>query len=76
MSQITLYLDDETQKQLRRRARRSGMSLSRWSAQVLKEKARSEWSEKTRALAGAWSDFPDQEKLRFTLGRDTAREEF
>jgi hypothetical protein len=74
MAQITLYLDKQTESELRRRARRSGLSLSKWSAKVLKEKARCEWSDEIKNLAGAWPDLPDAATLRTDMASIQPRE--
>lgn len=58
MSQITLYLDEETEQVLNASASRSGMSKSRWVAHLIRRHARDEWPQECLALAGAFADFP------------------
>jgi hypothetical protein len=74
MSQITLYLDKQTEQQLRLKAKRSGLSLSKWAAIMLKERAKAEWSEELKQLAGCWPDFDEAETVRERLGDDVQRE--
>lgn len=74
MGQITIYLDDESEKRLRAAAKKAGMPVSRWVASLVQEKTRAEWPASVRKLAGAWRDFPDLETVRKTKGKDTARE--
>lgn len=74
MPQLNLYIDEPTTQRIRRAAKASGMSLSRWVATVLAEKTASQWPEEVLALAGAWKDFPDTEEIRAGDGVDVARE--
>ncbi|MDX2217537.1 MAG: CopG family transcriptional regulator [Burkholderiales bacterium] len=74
MGQVTIYLDGESEKRMKQAAKAAGMPMSRWLAQLVQEKTRSEWPESVRAAAGAWSDFPSAEALRKGAGKDTKRE--
>jgi hypothetical protein len=58
VSQVTLYLDDETDKALSDAASRSGMSRSRWVSQLIRRHAQGKWPQECLALAGAFPDFP------------------
>ncbi len=61
MSQITLYLDDETEALLTSAAATSGLSKSRWVAEVIRRHAGDAWPGECRDLAGAFPDFPLRE---------------
>jgi hypothetical protein len=74
MAQITLYLDEETIKRVRRAARASGLSQSRWLAELVRERTARQWPDAVRELAGAWGDFPEVDELRRSAGRDVKRE--
>lgn len=74
MAQVTLYLDEETKKRMRRAARAAGVSQSRWLAELVRQETASEWPAEVRELAGAWPDFPEAEDLRRGVGRDVRRE--
>jgi hypothetical protein len=74
MAQVTLYLDEETVKRLRRAARVAGLSQSRWLAELVRQKTAREWPDAVRELAGAWADFPEADELRRSSGRDAKRE--
>jgi hypothetical protein len=74
MGQVTIYLDDETEQRARAAARAEGMPLSRWVAERIQRRARSEWPEAVRALAGAWPDLPSAERIRKSKVSDIARE--
>jgi hypothetical protein len=74
MSQITLYLDNESERQLRVAARGSGLSLSKWVASMIRKRARRQWPENVKRLAGAWKDFPSAKGIRSGYGTDVPRE--
>lgn len=61
MSQITLYLDAETEALLAAAASQTGVSRSRWVADLIRQHARHAWPPHCLALAGRFSDFPLRE---------------
>ena len=63
MSQITLYLDDETEKLVQEKAKANGVSKSRWVGDLIRRHAHDSWPEECRKLAGAFPDFPLQEDI-------------
>ena len=73
MGQLTLYLDAETEARLKQAAKAHGISMSKWVAAMIREKASAEWSPAVRELSGAWSDFPDLETIREGAGEDVPR---
>jgi hypothetical protein len=74
MAQVTLYLDEETVERVREAARASGVSQSRWLADLVREKTARQWPDAVHELAGSWGDFPEAEELRRAAGRDVDRE--
>jgi hypothetical protein len=74
VAQVTLYLDEETIERARSAARASGVSQSRWLAELVREKTARQWPEAVHELAGSWGDFPEAEDLRRARGRDVERE--
>ena len=76
MGQVTIYLDDETETRMKEAAKASGVAVSRWVSELVREKTATEWPEAVRQLAGAWPDFLDAETLRSAQGQDVAREPF
>ncbi|MBI1788745.1 MAG: CopG family transcriptional regulator [Acidobacteria bacterium] len=74
MSQITIYLDEETAALMKAAVRGSGLSQSKWVALAVRERVRSEWPCSVSKLAGAWPDFPSAEELRTKMGTDATRE--
>ncbi len=73
MGQVTVYLDDETEEKARAAARAEGVPLSRWVAERIQRRARREWPDAVRALAGAWPDLPSAERIRKSKARDITR---
>ena len=73
MGQVTVYLDDETEDKARAAARAEGVPLSRWVAARIQQRARGEWPEAVRALAGAWPDLRSAKRIRKSKARDFAR---
>lgn len=74
MGQVTIYLDSETERKMQKILRKSGISKSKWIADLIKEKTASTWPETVSALAGAWADTPTAEEIRKKIGRDASRE--
>jgi hypothetical protein len=75
MGQITIYLDDETERKMKRMVQSSHTSQSRWVAELIKERLREQWPESVRRIPGSWKDAPTAEELREGLGADHSREE-
>lgn len=73
MSQITLYLDDATQTMVEQAARASGMSKSRWVAELIRRFAAQQWPQDCLKLAGRFTDFPLREQGVFTATPDVPR---
>jgi hypothetical protein len=74
MGQVTIYLDEETEKKARAAARADGVSLSKWVAKRLERRAQSEWPAFVRELAGAWPDLPESGRIRKPRRKDLPRE--
>jgi len=76
MGQISIYLDDETIQKMRTAAEASGLSQSRWLAQLVHQELADTWPPSMTKLAGAWPDLPVAKDLRREMGRDVPREPF
>ena len=74
MGQVTVYLDDDTEELARAAARAEGIPLSKWVSGRIQQRARGDWPEAVRALAGAWPDMPTAETIRESKAKDIARQ--
>ena len=74
MGQVTIYLDSETEKKMLDIVKKSGVSKSKWIADLIREKAAHTWPDHIFELAGAWKDFPTIEEIRNGLSEDAKRE--
>ena len=75
MGQVTIYLDDDTEKRAKKAARSEGVSLSKWIASALRAKTTTAWPREVLDLEGAWPDFPEIHELRRAVLPDARREE-
>jgi hypothetical protein len=74
LGQVTIYLDNETEKKARTAAESDGVSLSKWIAQRIQADERRDWPTAVRELAGAWSDdMPSAQQIRRQSTKDIAR---
>ena len=77
MGQVTIYLDNEIENKLKKAAKASEKSVSKWVAAVIDEKVSTEWPENISKLAGSWKDdYPSLNEIRSTQGIDSKREDF
>ncbi|WP_446011130.1 CopG family transcriptional regulator [Candidatus Electrothrix sp.] len=75
MGQVTIYLDNETENKLKKAAKSSCLSVSKWIAGLIEEKIMTEWPQDVVKLAGSWKDdFPSIEEIRSNVGHDNPRE--
>jgi len=73
MGQVTIYLNDDAERRVKTAARKSRVSVSRWVAELVESRTRTDWPPEARELAGAWPDFPDLPKIRSLTGKDRPR---
>ena len=76
MGQVAIYFDDATEARLKAAAKSRGMPVSRWVAELVRDKTAAEWPDDVRRLAGAWGDLPEVDALRAAQGEDVPREPF
>ena len=74
MGQVTIYIDDNTEKKMLNMVEKSGISKSKWIAELIREKTATTWPENVVRLEGAWKDLPAAEELRAKMGADSTRE--
>ena len=65
MGQVTIYLDNETENKLKKAAKSSHVSVSKWVAIMIKAQVKTEWPRDIAKLAGSWQgNFPTLEEIR------------
>ncbi len=74
MGQVTIYIDDHTERKMLNIVEKSGLSKSKWIAELIREKTATTWPEDVVRLAGAWNDLPTAEEIRDNMGKDSNRE--
>jgi len=74
MGQVTIYLDPDSERKMQAMVKESGISKSKWIANLIREKTTDVWPENIKQLAGAWKDLPTAEEIRKELGQDLERE--
>jgi hypothetical protein len=74
MGQVTIYIDDDTERKMLKIIEKRGISKSKWIAELIREKASVTWPENVVKLAGAWKDLPTAEEIRKEMGKDARRE--
>ena len=52
---------------------KSGISKSKWIAEMIREKTATRWPEDVIEMAGTWNDFPDVDEIRAEMGADVER---
>jgi hypothetical protein len=77
MADITIHLDEETEKRARNAAEASGEPVEKWIADVIQERTAAKWPQSLIDAIGTWSDddFPSLEELR-NYPPDLPREEW
>nr|VFJ75882.1 MAG: hypothetical protein BECKFW1821C_GA0114237_10929 [Candidatus Kentron sp. FW] len=77
MSQVTIYLDGEIETKMKKVAKSSRLSVSKWVASIIEEKITTQWPQDVVDLAGSWkNDFPTIQEIRQNSGQDYPRENF
>jgi hypothetical protein len=75
MGQVTIYLDNEIENKMKKAAKTSHLSVSKWISKIIKDKISTEWPQDVVNLAGSWKkDFPTLEEIRSTQAVDSNRE--
>jgi hypothetical protein len=74
MGQVTIYIDEDTEKKMLKMIQKRGISKSRWIAELIREKTATTWPENVAKLAGAWKDLPTAEQIRKGIRKDARRE--
>ena len=75
MGQVTIYLEEEVERQMTRAAKAEKLSKSKWVAKLIRSKIANDWPDSIAELAGSWRDLPLAEEQRADLGQDVKREQ-
>jgi hypothetical protein len=73
MAQVMMYLDEETERAMRKAAERAGLPYSRWVAGLIRAAARETWPEDFLSLSGSLPDAPLAKDIRATDVPDLPR---
>ncbi len=76
MAQVTIYIANELESQVKAMATSLNISISKFISTTLEQKIQNEWSHNSRELAGSWNDFPTPQEIRESEGKDVPREAF
>ena len=74
MGQVTIYLDNETERKLNSIIGDMKVSKSKWIADLIRAKTAESWPESIVKLSGAWKDLPLVEDIRDETMHDIQRE--
>jgi len=76
MAQVTIYIPNDLESQIKSMASSLNISISKFISTLLEQKVQNEWSYNSRKLAGSWDNFPTLQEIRANQGQDSLREEF
>jgi hypothetical protein len=74
MAHLTIYLNDDTERRVRKAAKAAKVSVSKWVADRVTKSVETSWPPEFLALAGSFPDLPDAGELRKGYGEDIPRE--
>ena len=75
MGQVTIYVDNNVERQMREAAKSSHLSVSKWVSKVIQNSIATEWPQEVSNLAGSWKDgFPSLDEIRASQVSDGVRE--
>ena len=77
MAQVTIYMDNNLEENVKKLAKSTGVSISKFISNILEQKVSSSWDDSVRKLSGSWSDDTAfSEYLRSHKTPDIKREVF
>lgn len=77
MAQVTIYMDNNLEENVKKLAKSTGVSISKFISNILEQKVSSSWDDDVRKLSGSWSDDTAfSEDLRNHKTSDIKREVF
>ena len=77
MAQVTIYMDNNLEENVKKLAKSTGVSISKFISKKKKQKVSSSWDDSVRKLSGSWNDDTAfSEDLRSHKTPDIKREVF
>jgi hypothetical protein len=70
IGQITIYLDDDSERRVRLAARHAGVSVSRWVVRAIEASEPTTWPQSIRQLPGSWDDGERQPQASADIERE------
>ncbi len=76
MAQVTIYMDNNLEEKVKKLAKSTGTSISKFISNILEQKVRTSWDDSVRELSGSWrDDNAFDEEIKSYKTDDTKREE-
>lgn len=64
MAQVTIYMNDNIESKVKKLAKETNVSISKYISTILEQKTAESWGRDIKSLSGAWEDFDSIEKIR------------
>lgn len=76
MAQVTIYMDNNLEEKIKKLAKSTGISISKFISNILEQKVKTSWDDSVRDLSGSWSkDAAFDEDIKSYKTADVKREE-
>lgn len=76
MAQVTIYMDNSLEEKVKKLAKSTGTSISKFISNILEQKVKTSWDDSVRELSGSWSDDTAfNEDIKIYKATDVKREE-
>lgn len=76
MAQVTIYMDNNLEEKVKKLAKSTGTSISKFISNILEQKVKTSWDDSVRELSGSWrDDTAFNEDIKSYKTTDVKREE-
>lgn len=75
MAQLAIYLDDRTAREIKKQAKRAGVSRSEWVSQAVKKELSQKIPEEFFQVLGSWQDDRSPEQILKEIKKEKAQTE-
>jgi hypothetical protein len=75
VAQVTIYINNDLEKNIKDIAASMNLSMSKFISGILEQKISPIWNAKLKEIPGSWNDFVSLEEIRNDIASDTKREE-